>query len=146
MTYIFFSQSPMWATLLLFILFLLAWLLHTERTAIHRAGQRLPQLPGTLPLAGYGIWFLRPRYILLQWFAQIQPKMGFDTFEVRVPSLPPAVLVNSPVCLEQILKDTSTFVKGNFFRSRSWDLFGRCKIDLFVLICTDQGRGWNTQH
>ncbi len=50
--------------------------------------------------------------------------MGFETYEVPVPSLPPAVLINDPAILEQVLKDTETFVKGDFFRSRSWDLFG----------------------
>jgi hypothetical protein len=51
--------------------------------------------------------------------------MGFQTYEIPVPSLPPAVLINDPKNLEFVLKNTDTFVKGNFFRSRSWDLFGK---------------------
>ncbi|MCJ1444641.1 MAG: hypothetical protein MMC23_005143 [Stictis urceolatum] len=77
----------------------------------------------TLPLAGYGIWFLQPRWKLLEWFAHIQPQMGFETYEIPVPSLPPAVLINDPNNLEYVLKNTDLFVKGEFFRSRSWDLF-----------------------
>ena len=80
--------------------------------------------PGTLPLAGYGLWFLQPRHRLLQWFADMQPSMGLTTYELPVPSLPPTVLINDPQNLEYVLKDTQVFVKGDFFQSRSWDLFG----------------------
>ena len=45
--------------------------------------------------------------------------------EIRVPSLPPAIVVNSPENIEHVLKNNELFVKGNFFRTRSWDLFGR---------------------
>ncbi len=50
--------------------------------------------------------------------------MGLDTYELPVPSLPPAVIINDPRVLEFVLKDAELFVKGDFFRSRSWDLFG----------------------
>lgn len=52
--------------------------------------------------------------------------MGFQTYEIPVPSLPPAVLINDPKNLEFVLKSNELFVKGEFFRSRSWDLFGTC--------------------
>ena len=81
--------------------------------------------PGTLPLAGNGIWFLQPRHKLLDWFAEVQPKVGFETFEISVPSLPPAIVVSDPRNVEHILKNNELFIKGDFFRSRSWDLFGR---------------------
>ena len=76
-------------------------------------------------MAGNGLWFLQPRYQLLDWFASVEPAVGFDTFEIRVPSLPPAIVVNSPVNVEHVLKNNDLFIKGTFFRARSWDLFGR---------------------
>lgn len=109
--------------LALFLLFTVIWLVRDHYLVIRRDGKRLRRPPGTLPFAGYGLWFLRPRYTLLQWLAHVQDDMGFETFELPVPSLPPAVLVNDPKILEQVLRDTSTFVKGHFFKARSEDLF-----------------------
>jgi hypothetical protein len=54
----------------------------------------------------------------------MQPSMGLKTYEIPVPSLPPTVLINDPKNLEFVLKDIDLFVKGEFFQSRSWDLFG----------------------
>ncbi|KAL8800626.1 MAG: hypothetical protein Q9182_005039 [Xanthomendoza sp. 2 TL-2023] len=50
--------------------------------------------------------------------------VGFSTFEISVPSLPPAIVISDPKNVEHALKNNDIFVKGTFFRSRSWDLFG----------------------
>jgi len=80
--------------------------------------------PGTLPFAGNGIWFLQPRHKLLDWFSQAERQVGFSTFEISVPSLPAAIVINDPQNIEHVLKNNDIFVKGDFFRLRSWDLFG----------------------
>ena len=80
--------------------------------------------PGTLPLAGNGIWFLQPRHELLEWFTRCERLVGFSTFEISVPSLPPGIVVNDPANVEHVLKNNEIFVKGEIFRMRSWDLFG----------------------
>ncbi|KAL8986075.1 MAG: hypothetical protein Q9177_004267, partial [Variospora cf. flavescens] len=49
---------------------------------------------------------------------------GFSTFEISVPSLPPAIVISDPKNVEHVLKNEELFIKGTFFRSRSWDLFG----------------------
>lgn len=49
----------------------------------------------------------------------------FSTFEISVPSLPPAVVISDPKNVEHVLKNNDIFIKGSFFRSRSWDLFGK---------------------
>ncbi|MCJ1352670.1 MAG: hypothetical protein MMC33_002654 [Icmadophila ericetorum] len=114
------------------------WFLQGQRSEIRREGKRLPRPPGTLPLAGNGIWFLQPRHKLLDWFAEVHPKVGFGTFEISVPSLPPAIVVNDPRSVEHILKNNELFIKGDFFRSRSWDLFGNG-------IINADGTLWKTQ-
>ncbi len=53
-----------------------------------------------------------------------QQIFGEETFEISVPSLPPGVVVNSPEVLEYVLKNEASITKGEFFRERSWDLFG----------------------
>ena len=80
--------------------------------------------PGTLPLAGNGIWFLQPRHELLEWFTRCERLVGFSTFEISVPSLPPGIVVNDSANVEHVLKNNEIFVKGEIFRMRSWDLFG----------------------
>ena len=55
---------------------------------------------------------------------EIQPQLGLGTFELQIPTLPPAVIINDPKNLEFVLKDTVLFVKGNFVKSKTWDLFG----------------------
>ena len=84
----------------------------------------LSRPPGTLPLAGNGIWFLQPRHKLLNWFSECERKVGFSTFEISVPSLPPAIVINDPKNVEHVLKNIDVFIKGDFFKLRSWDLFG----------------------
>ena len=65
----------MWNYLILALILVATWALYSERSrAIRRNGRRLPRPPGTLPFAGYGLWFLQPRYKLLDWFAEIQPR------------------------------------------------------------------------
>ncbi|EXJ67418.1 uncharacterized protein A1O5_09431 [Cladophialophora psammophila CBS 110553] len=49
---------------------------------------------------------------------------GRETFEISVPSLPPGVVINSPQVLDYVLKNEAAITKGDFFRERSWDLFG----------------------
>ena len=51
-------------------------------------------------------------------------RLGLETYEIAVPTLPPAVLINDPKNLEFVLKNHEVFVKGKFFHSNSWDLFG----------------------
>lgn len=41
-----------------------------------------------------------------------------------MPSLPPGIVINSPQNVEHVLKNNDIFVKGDFFKLRSWDLFG----------------------
>ncbi|KAL9131404.1 MAG: hypothetical protein Q9217_000672 [Psora testacea] len=100
------------------------WFLQGQRSAIRRHGKPLPRPPGTLPFAGNGIWFLQPRYKLLDWFSQSERRTGFSTYEVSVPSLPPGIVINDPKNIEHVLKNNDIFIKGDFFRLRSWDLFG----------------------
>ncbi|KAI4128051.1 MAG: hypothetical protein LQ347_004345 [Umbilicaria vellea] len=90
----------------------------------HSCFQSWRRPPGTLPFAGNGIWFLQPRHKLLDWFTECQDKVGFETFEISVPSLPPAIVINDPQNVEHVLKNNDLFIKGAFFRQRSWDLFG----------------------
>ncbi|OAL36179.1 hypothetical protein AYO20_04593 [Fonsecaea nubica] len=80
--------------------------------------------PDSLPLLGNAIQFLKPRHVLFDWFVKCQQKFGQETFEISVPSLPPGVVINSPEVLEYVLKNEAAITKGEFFRDRSWDLFG----------------------
>ncbi|KAL8659778.1 MAG: hypothetical protein Q9202_006953 [Teloschistes flavicans] len=61
---------------------------------------------------------------LLDWFVGANHQTGFATFEITVPSLPPAIVISDPRNVEHVLKNNDVFIKGTFFRSRSWDLFG----------------------
>lgn len=106
------------------VLIIILWFLQGQRSAIRRHGKRLPRPPGTLPLAGNGIWFLQPRHKLLDWFVRCERLVGFSTFEISVPSLPPGIVINDPANVEHVLKNNDIFIKGEFFRIRSWDLFG----------------------
>ena len=42
-----------------------------------------------------------------------------------MPSLPPGIVINSPQNVEHVLKNSDVFIKGDLFKVRSWDLFGR---------------------
>lgn len=80
--------------------------------------------PNTLPFVGNGILFLQARHKLFSWFVKCERKFGWETFEISVPSLPPGVVINDPKNLEYVLKNEGIFAKGDFFKRRSWDLFG----------------------
>lgn len=75
-------------------------------------------------MLGNALQFLKPRHVLFDWFVKCQEQFGLETFEISVPTLPPGVVINSPVNLEFVLKNESVITKGDFFRERSWDLFG----------------------
>lgn len=68
--------------------------------------------------------FLQARHKLFHWFTRCERQFGFETFEISVPSLPPGVVINDPKNLDYVLKNDDLFNKGEFFRRRSWDLFG----------------------
>ncbi|KAK0511642.1 hypothetical protein JMJ35_006215 [Cladonia borealis] len=114
----------MYAIILGVTLCVALWFLQGQQSAIRRHGQRLPRPPGTLPLAGNGIWFLQPRHKLLDWFVKCERMVGFSTYEISVPSLPPGIVINDPQNVEHVLKNNDIFIKGEFVRARSWDLFG----------------------
>ncbi|ETN44343.1 uncharacterized protein HMPREF1541_10523 [Cyphellophora europaea CBS 101466] len=82
------------------------------------------RLSHTLPLLGNAIRFLQPRHVLFSWFVDQQARYGDGTYEISVPSLPPGVVISSPANLEFVLKNETLVTKGDFFRSRAWDLFG----------------------
>ena len=65
---------------------------------------------------------------MFSWFVKCEQKYGFETFEISVPSLPPGVVINDPQNLEYVLKNESIFAKGDFFKKRSFDLFGERKL------------------
>ncbi|KAG4434504.1 hypothetical protein IFR05_010009 [Cadophora sp. M221] len=91
---------------------------------IRRNGVALRRPPNTLPLVGNGILFLQARHKLFSWFVKCERQLGFETFQISVPSLPPGVVINDPKNLEYVFKHEGVFAKGNFFKTRSWDLFG----------------------
>ncbi|KAI9801024.1 MAG: hypothetical protein M1825_003558 [Sarcosagium campestre] len=91
---------------------------------IRRNGKRLPRPPNTLPILGNALCFLRPRHELLQWFTQRGHQFGLESYEISVPSLPPGIVISDPKNLEYVLSRDDLFDKGDFFRRRSWDLFG----------------------
>ncbi|KAL8831293.1 MAG: hypothetical protein Q9191_000949 [Dirinaria sp. TL-2023a] len=64
-----------------------------------------------------------PRHKLLDWFTECEHKVGLSTFEISVPSLPPGIVINDPQNVEHVFKNTDVFIKGDFFKLRSWDLF-----------------------
>ena len=115
----------------------------TRKPAIHRNGQKLRQAlhrfsktihfltvqlrrpPDSLPILGNAFQFTKPRHDLFKWFVKCQQIFGQETFEISVPSLPPGVVINNPDVLEYVLKNEAAITKGEFFRGRSWDLFGR---------------------
>ena len=42
-----------------------------------------------------------------------------------MPTLPPGVLIHAPANVEFVLRNEAAITKGDFFKSRSWDLFGK---------------------
>ncbi|KAK0668467.1 cytochrome P450, partial [Cercophora samala] len=94
------------------------------KKAIRRNGEPLRNPPNTLPLVGNGIQFLQPRWNLLSWFDKCQRQFGYETLALTVPTLPPGVLIHDPKNLDYVFKHEGLFTKGNFVKTRSWDLFG----------------------
>ena len=62
--------------------------------------------------------------MMLDWFAQCERVMGIQTVELFIPTMPPTILITDPRNIEHVLKNNEVFIKGEFFRTRSWDLFG----------------------
>ncbi|KAK8085342.1 Cytochrome P450 94C1 [Apiospora hydei] len=106
--------------------------------ALLRDGVPLPKPPNTLPLVGNGILFLQARQKLFAWFVRCERQFGHETFQISVPSLPPGVVINDPRNLEYVFKHEGVFGKGDFFKQRSWDLFGRGIINV-------DGEPWRAQ-
>lgn len=75
---------------------------------------------------GNGIRFLQERQKLFAWFSRCEQLFGYETLQISVPSLPPGVIISDPKNLDFVFKNESIFAKGEFFKSRSWDLFGTC--------------------
>lgn len=117
----------------------------STRRTIHRHGKRLPYAApqihhtqlvtrqtnissrtpdDTLPIFGNAIRFLQPRDALYEWFVRCQRRFGLSTYQISVPILPQGVVINDPLNLEYVLSNEYLFQKGDFFRKRSWDLFG----------------------
>ncbi|KAK2013852.1 cytochrome P450 [Colletotrichum eremochloae] len=91
---------------------------------LRRNGVPLRRPPGTLPLAGNGINFLRDRQKLFDWFTKCEQLYGYETLQISVPSLPPGVIISDPRNLDYVFKNEGIFAKGEFFQGRSRDLFG----------------------
>jgi len=81
---------------------------------------------------------LQARHKLLDWFSECERQVGFSTFEISVPSLPPAIVINSPQNVEHVLKNNDIFIKGDFFKLRSWDLFGKSEESVYEWARTAQ--------
>ncbi|KAK4032373.1 cytochrome P450 [Parachaetomium inaequale] len=106
------------------VLALLIRAVSRTRKSITRNGEPLRNPPDTLPLVGNGIKFLQSRWDLLGWFDKCQRQFGYETVALRVPTLPPGVLIHDPRNLEFVFKNEGLFTKGEFVKRRSWDLFG----------------------
>lgn len=65
---------------------------------------------------------------------QCERIVGFETYEISVPSLPPGIVINDPANVEHVLKNNDIFIKGDFFRTRSWDLFGMLESALAIEV------------
>ncbi|KUJ12289.1 cytochrome P450 [Mollisia scopiformis] len=112
-------------TLLLVLSLTSTFLFYVFRTPkLRRNGEPLRRPPNTLPLVGNGILFLQDRHKLFSWFVKCEKLFGSETFQISVPSLPPGVVINDPKNLEYVFKNEGIFTKGDFFKRRSWDLFG----------------------
>src|SRR2546423_898226 len=101
--------------------------------------------PHTLPVLGNAIKFLQPRHVLFNWFGHCQKLFGLETYEISVPTLPPGVVIQDPVNLEFVLKNEKHITKGEFFRRRTWDLFGWAVEEICGACPTDTSRSWNYQ-
>ncbi|KAI5464795.1 cytochrome P450 [Mariannaea sp. PMI_226] len=112
------------ALLLVSVAGVLVFLRLRQGPKITRDGVVLRKPPNTLPFVGNGIVFLKPRQQLFAWFTKCERLCGYETLQIAVPSLPPGVIVSDPRNLEFVLRNEKIFEKGDFFKQRSWDLFG----------------------
>lgn len=67
---------------------------------------------------------MRERQRLFAWFTKCERAADYDTLAISVPTLPPGVVVHDPRNLDFIFRNESLFSKGDFVKSRAWDLFG----------------------
>jgi cytochrome P450 len=81
---------------------------------------------------------MQDRQKLFTWFTKCERLADYETLEISVPTLPPGVIVHSPQNLDFIFKNESLFSKGNFVKSRAWDLFGHG-------IINADGEAWRLQ-
>lgn len=126
-------------TLLLATLTPLVLLLTTHlRPPIRRAGAPLPKAPNTLPLLGNALHFLRPRHELLSWFTACEHQSPHQTLQIFVPTVGLGVLISAPGNVDFVLRNEGTFAKGEFVKSRAWDLFGHGIINV-------DGEAWRRQ-
>ncbi|KAH6971199.1 cytochrome P450 [Ilyonectria sp. MPI-CAGE-AT-0026] len=95
-----------------------------NKRTITRNGSPLRNSPGTLPIVSNGIVFLQPRENLFKWFTGCIDSYGQETLRIKVPFLPPGVIISDPTNLDYIFKQDRIFEKGKFFKERLWDLFG----------------------
>lgn len=124
---------------LLALLFPILLLLYSHfRAPIRRNGAALPKTPNTLPLLGNALHFLRPRHELLSWFAAIERRSPHQTHQISVPTVGVGVIVSAPPNVDFVLRNEGIFTKGEFVKSRAWDLFGHGIINV-------DGEAWRRQ-
>ena len=70
-----------------------------------------------------------------------QRHFGLETFQIAVPTLPPGVVINDPKNLEFVFKNEASITKGEFFKRRSWDLFGWFERILHIIPLIRPGYG-----
>lgn len=87
---------------------------------------------------GNGILFMQDRQKLFTWFTKCERVADYETLEISVPTLPPGIVVHDPRNLDFIFKNESLFSKGDFVKSRAWDLFGHG-------IINADGEAWRLQ-
>ncbi|KAF5000754.1 hypothetical protein FGRMN_1522 [Fusarium graminum] len=120
----FLSISPRDGLIIAVLGVILLYLWEKKTHKITRNGEPLRKPPNSLPLAGNGIIFLQPRQRLFSWFHRCERLYGYETLHITVPSLPPGVIINDPQNLDFVFRNEGVFEKGDFFKKRSWDLFG----------------------
>lgn len=108
------------------------------RPPIRRHGVPIPKAPNTLPLLGNALHFLRPRNELLAWFTACERRAPHQTLQISVPTVGRGVLLSAPAAVEFVLRNEGVFAKGDFVKSRSWDLFGHGIINV-------DGDAWRRQ-
>ncbi|KAL2109186.1 hypothetical protein VUR80DRAFT_2840 [Thermomyces stellatus] len=108
------------------------------RPPIRRDGAALPKAPNTLPFLGNALHFLRPRNELLAWFTACERRSPHQTLQISVPTVGVGVIISAPSNVEFVLRNEGVFAKGDFVKSRSWDLFGHGIINV-------DGDAWKRQ-